>query len=413
MANTQANLLDYLAVLVKWRKLIAINFFIVCLIAAAFSLIMPQTYTAHTTILPPKEEGAMGISSFLRNLPIGGMGIGNVSDEANLFLAILNSRTMMESVVEKFDLVNRYKVKNIEKAILTLRDHVTFEITKEETITLSASATTKTFPTSAKREEARTTSRDMANFFIRRLDEINRQLKSEKARNDRLFIENRYHQNLEDLHRAEEAMKAFSQKNGAVALEAQIKAVIEVLAEMKARIISKEIDLKLQRSYLDETHPDYLRSKRELEEMNQKYAQIKRGSFDADDDLKNADVLLPIEKVPDLVTQYGRLLREFSLQMKLMEFLLPEYETAKIEEAKNTPTVQVLDEAVAPIKRSKPKRAIFVLLWGAVSLIITSSYAFGKEYLERLKNEDAQSHRQLSQLFSTVRRDFQRKKTRG
>jgi capsule polysaccharide export protein KpsE/RkpR len=374
---------------------------------------MPQTYTAHTTILPPKEEGAMGISSFLRNLPIGGMGIGNVSDEANLFLAILNSRTMMESVVEKFDLVNRYKVKNIEKAILTLRDHVTFEITKEETITLSASATTKTFPTSAKREEARTTSRDMANFFIRRLDEINRQLKSEKARNDRLFIENRYHQNLEDLHRAEEAMKAFSQKNGAVALEAQIKAVIEVLAEMKARIISKEIDLKLQRSYLDETHPDYLRSKRELEEMNQKYAQIKRGSFDADDDLKNADVLLPIEKVPDLVTQYGRLLREFSLQMKLMEFLLPEYETAKIEEAKNTPTVQVLDEAVAPIKRSKPKRAIFVLLWGAVSLIITSAYAFGKEYLERLKNEDAQSHRQLSQLFSTVRRDFQRKKTRG
>jgi len=156
MEKKQVNIIDYLYVLVKWRKLIIINFLVVCIIAAGISLILPKWYRAETTILPPLEEGAqMGMSSIMRNLSVGGLGLGAVSEETNLFLAILNSRTVMEAVARKFDLMKRYKTKNMEETVRTLRGHVSVKINEEGTITLGVEAGTPYFATEEEENEAR------------------------------------------------------------------------------------------------------------------------------------------------------------------------------------------------------------------------------------------------------------------
>jgi uncharacterized protein involved in exopolysaccharide biosynthesis len=107
MSRRQVDGIEFLYVLFQWRRWLACIFLCVCLITVGVSLILPKVYTAETTILPPAEEGNLGgVSSLLNKIPIGGLGlgIGTLPEEASLFIAIINSRTVMESVAQKFDL---------------------------------------------------------------------------------------------------------------------------------------------------------------------------------------------------------------------------------------------------------------------------------------------------------------------
>ena len=102
----------------------------------------------------------------------------------------------------------------------------------------------------------------------------------------------------------------------------------------------------------------------------------RRGTDSSDEEAsgRTQDLFLRFEEVPEIGVGYARLYREVVLQEKIMEFLLPLYEQAKIQEAKDTPTVQVLDEAVIPIKKHRPKRAIMVVFFGMLSVIFSVLY---------------------------------------
>jgi len=413
MEKKQVNIIDYLYVLVKWRKLIIINFLVVCIIAAGISLILPKWYRAETTILPPLKEGAqMGMSSIMRNLSVGGLGLGAVSEETNLFLAILNSRTVMEAVARKFDLMKRYKTKNMEEAVRTLRGHVSVKINEEGTITLGVEAGTPYFATEEEENEARELAKKMANFFVEELDRVNRDLKVEKARNTRIFIEKRYQQNLEDLHLAEDELKQFQQKYGAIALPEQTKAAITAAAELKAKIIAKEVEAGVLKRYVGSSHAELIKVQNELNELRKRYNEFKYGTEAGvgDNSGESKDLFLPFDKIPDLGLQYARLVREVTLQEKLLEFLLPQYEQAKIQEARDTPTVQVLDKAVKPLKRSKPKRMIFVLLWGTISLILGVIFAFFIEYWQRIKAERNKDYENITKMIAELKEDIRFRK---
>jgi len=409
MAQEKTGLVDYLYILVKWRKLIIINFFVVCFIAAGVSLILPKWYSGNTTIMPPEEE-KIGVSSLLNKIPLGGLGLGSVSEQTNVFLAIINSRTVMEAVAKKFDLAKRYKTKNMEETVRVLRRRISIKINEEGTITLSVEASTPYFSTNEEENEARKLAKDMANFFIEELDGVNKHLKVQRAKNTRIFIEKRYLQNLKDLHRAEEKFKQFQQKYGAIALPAQTTATISAAAELKAQIIVKEVELGVLQKYFSSSHNNVIKAKNELDELNRKYNEFKYGKKEKavlkDNSNDSKDVFLPLEKVPDMELQYARLFREVTLQEKILEFLLPQYEEAKIEEAKDTPTVQVLDKAVTPIKRTKPKRMIMVLFTGFLSLIMSIFLVFIFEYWQRVQTEKGQEYEKISLALSLLKRDF-------
>src|SRR3990172_2428479 len=111
-----SNFIDYLTTVVKWRKLIITNFSIICLLTAIFTLIMPKTFTAKTTIFGPQQEGdSFGLSSIVSSLPIGKLGLGGISEETYTFIAIINSRTVLESISQKFHLMELYGLKNMEQ----------------------------------------------------------------------------------------------------------------------------------------------------------------------------------------------------------------------------------------------------------------------------------------------------------
>jgi len=409
MQTKKITTLDYLSVLIKWRKAIIINGFIICLIVAAITLIVPKWYTASTTILPPSADSSdLGLSSLLSKAPLGGlgMGLGMVSEETNTFLAILNSRTVMEIVIKNFGLIERFNEKNIEDAIKTLRSRVKVKVNDEGTLTLSMKIKTPFFAGKSKEREAAGLAKDIADFFIEQLDQINRELKTNRAHNSRIFIERRYFQNLADLKKAEEDFQQFQNKYGAIALPEQVHAGITAAAELKAQIIKKEVELDVKKKYLSDSHAEVIRTRTELMTLENKYNEFRYGSnLDRGDSIEAnvIDLFPPFSEVPELGIQYARLFREVKLQETLLEFILPQYEQAKIQEAKDTPTVQVLDKAVAPVKRSSPKRMLLVLAAGLISVIFFIMVAYVVVNMEYLKQTDYDRYQRIQKLLIDIK----------
>ncbi len=404
MEKKEIGFIDYLSLLIKWKKSIIINCFAVCLIVAVISLIIPKSYTSRTTIMPPTDDsGGFGLSSLLGNLPVGGLGMGlsGLSEGTYTFIAILNSRTVMESVAIKFKLQDRYKTENMEETIKTLHENVLVEINDEGTITLEVSAKTQFFSFGEEDIETKELARNMANFFIDQLDKINIKLKLEKARNTRTFIEKRYNQNLDDIRKAEEEFKDYQEKHGAVALPEQTAAMITAAAELKAQTILKEVQVGVLQKFLSNTHPNYIKAQAELNELNDKLNELKNNKKEINEGSES--LFLPFDDVPEIGLQYVRLFREVKLQETLLEFLLPQYEQAKIQEMRDTPTVQVLDPAVTPEKKSKPKRMLLVFAAGFISLIFVFMAIYVTVNLEYMKNVNPERYKRINILLSELK----------
>ena len=404
MGKKSKNLIDFLYILIKWRKLIIINFLIVSILAAGVSLIMPHVYEAHTKILPPSENAAgLGLSSLLSNIPMGGLGMGAMSGELFQFISILNSRTIMESAAEKFNLVERYKQENMEETVRILRENVSEDINDDGTLSVSCKVRTKWIPGQENIREAQLISMEMTNFFIQKMDSINKHLKIKSAKSYRIKKKKRYQENVNELRKAENELKQFQETHGTIALEQQTQATIAAAAEIKSQIIAKQIELDALGQNIGPSNLQLQKIKNQVQSL--------QNTLD-DFYSKQDQLFISLGDAPDLQIKYGRLMREMMLQQKIMEFLLPQYEQAKLQEAKDTPTVQVLDEAVRPIKRSKPKRSLFVIFWAFLSVLLSVFLVLTIEYVDNQKHDAPENHKKLVEMTNMLKNDLRSSKNR-
>jgi len=187
--------------------------------------------------------------------------------------------------------------------------------------------------------------------------------------------------------------------------------MITAAAELKAQITAKEVEADLMAKYVGKSHSDYIRLENELRVLRRKYDEFKYGT-EAQKlpvgalDEQEKDLFIPVDKVPDLGLRYVRLFREVTLQEKILEFLLPQYEQARIQEAKDTPTVQILDRATLPERKARPKRALIVLLATFFVLVLSATYALLKERLETLRATETERYKELQSFWKSLRSDW-------
>ncbi|MBN1348200.1 hypothetical protein JXJ21_02205 [candidate division KSB1 bacterium] len=404
MPSPKVAFIDYLHTFISWRKQIIISFIIVCIIAAGISLLLPKAYKASATVYPAsQEEAGLGLSSLLNNLPFAGLSLGNMSEEANMFLAIVYSRTIMESVVRQFDLQQRYGTETMEETIKALRDKVSIEINDEGTITIEAEAKTEFLPSEANEDQTKELAKNMADYIVSQSDEMNKQFRTEKAKNNRTFIENRYMQNISDLAKAEEEFNAFQKEFGAINLPIQTEAEITAAAELKAQIIAKEVEVGSLEKFVTKSHSTYQQAKIELMEMQRKYKELKSGTIGSQSKGAEKDLFLPFDDIPDIGLDYARKYREVVLQEKLLEFMLPQYEQAKIQEARDIPTILIIDHAAKPEKKSKPKRMLIVLLAGFLCILGFMIAAYISVNMDYMKQNDFKRYEQINSIFTQIK----------
>lgn len=179
----QVNLLDFFAFLVKWRKFLMAFIVSSVVVAAIVSFLIKPVYRSNASIRP-QEESKSGIGSLISSklAALGGIGgftasLGEVSGQ--YFISILRNRQMSEKVIDKFSLKEVYKLKDepIEKVIQALKSHTNFE---HESATSSINIFVEdTDPKRAK---------EMVEFYIQSLDEINRSIKNSKAKSERELV---------------------------------------------------------------------------------------------------------------------------------------------------------------------------------------------------------------------------------
>jgi uncharacterized protein involved in exopolysaccharide biosynthesis len=264
----------------------------------------------------------------------------------------------------------------MEKAVKKLRENAEFDYETEGNIAI------KVYDKDPQRAAA------MANYFVELLNELSVELGTQEARNNREFVERRYLKNLQDLKNSEDSLRVFQQKYGIYALPEQTASAIKAATELKSEAMAREVELGIAQRSLGAENPKTKALQLQLAELNKKLLEMKFGTADWHKDQSLA-LFVPFKDVPALGTEYIRLFREFQIQSKLMEFLLPLYEQAKIDEQKDTPVVLVLDRAVPPERKARPRRSLIVLIFTALAAMLSTAWAFAKELYDREKERNA------------------------
>jgi len=346
------------------------NVFSVCVLAVILAFAMPKTYRTTASIMPPSSSTDPGVFSSRTDLfalqSFQGFTAGSA---ANTFIAILKSRTIMFSVIEQFNLIEYYDVENREEAHEALIQNTNFEVDEEGTIRVTMDVKTQWLHFEKDENYCKTLSRDITNYFVSKLDEVNKQLKSEKATQHRKFIEDRYYQNIDELAHAENRLKLFQEKNNTVALPEQTTASIQVSSEILSRMSIQKVKLSVLEETLSQDHPEIKLLKSEITGLQKELNKMDFGD-------PEGTIIPGFSEVPNLGLAIGRLMRDVEVQNTLYTFLTQQYEEAKIQEAKDTPTVQVLDYAVIPDLKFKPVRSRVLIIAFVISSVFSIYYIY-------------------------------------
>ncbi|MCS6291197.1 MAG: hypothetical protein H8K10_19820 [Nitrospira sp.] len=379
-ADNSPNLFDYWDVLVARRAVIAWFLLLGTVLSLGISLLLPNIYESTSSVLPQlesKEGGALaalltttGAAGMAQNLGLGLPGMPTTPTD--VFVSILKSRLMADEVIKTFNLMDRYREKTMVDTRKELEDHLRITVTKEKVIKIAVE------------DEDPQVAADMANFYVTHLDRLNRTVTVSKAGQNRAFLERRLHETMESMARAEEALRDFQAKNKTVAVEAQAKVMIEAAAMIQGQITAQEVQLQVMGSYLSPDNPDLARIRSNVEELKKQLAIMGSGK-DAKGTLSGERLHPAMTAVPDLALQFGRLFRQVKVQETLFTLLTSQHEQAKIAEARDTPTVQVLDQAVPADKRTRPRILLNVAVAGVLALVIGIFLAFFLDYRARVR----------------------------
>lgn len=382
--NDTINLLDSWRVLVKRRKLIVLTVGFALIVSIGLSLILPTIYASTTSILPPQQESSLGMGMAASQLA-GGLGgltgsFLGLKSPADLWVGILKSRTIFDAVITRFDLVKSLETATLEDARNTFGKMVSIKKSKEDIISITVE------------DKDPERAALLANAFVEELDRINKSIVMTSGGRMRTFVEKRLKEAQEGLSRTEEAVKEFQDKNGAVKLDDQSKAVIEAIGTLKGQLMAKEVELQTFLSYATPNNPQAEILRSQISELRQALLEMEEGKKGGNSTPKS--IFIPTSRIPNLSLQYARLLREAKIQLTLYELLTQQYEVARIQEAKDSPTVQVLDLAV-PGEKIKPKRTQIVLLSIFSAVFITVFLALFIESLEKMKTQQLNEKRDL------------------
>ncbi|MBI4547207.1 MAG: hypothetical protein HY707_04450 [Ignavibacteriae bacterium] len=363
--------LEVVIALLKWKKFIIYLVLITTLGSVVVSFLLPKWYKSTVSILPPKEQ------DLLSSMSIGGTLLKNITGVSRLgglrqglgaynYLAILKSRSAMEDVVHKFDLANVYGIsdRSMEKALRELRDNVSFEIQDEDYISIEV------YDKSPERAAA------MANFFVEVLNNISIQLGTQEARNNREFIEKRLEKSKEDLRNAEEALRSFQEKSGIMIAPDQNMASISAIAELYGMKAKKEVEAAILERTVTKDNSTLQQVKLELSELDKKLSAI-----------------------PEAGVESFRLYRTIAIQQKIVEYLVPLYEQAKIDEQKDVPVILVLDKAVPSEKKTRPKRLFIIASTFLSSSVLSVLIVLLVVRLRIFRELNGEQYREVISLF--------------
>lgn len=389
---------DVLQVIWTWRRLFIVNLTVVFVLAVVLSLFIPKKYrsVATCTIAPGGAKGGLGslagmLSGSNSILSMSAKMFGGGSTEEDVVLGILGSRSVLSRTIHEFELMRYYKIgkNNMDKAIRRFSRDVSCE--PNEFGFIEVSVIHKNPATAA----------DIANFMVALADSFNVELNIEAARRNRMFVEQRFFQNAAELKSAEDRLYDFEKKYGVFIVPEQVKLAIAAAGDVEAELLKNQVALNTIKGQVDPGSMLYQNVELKIQALQEKLKGMDAGS-----DQSSGSVLVPFRKMPFLQIEYIRRLREVEIQNKLMEFLYPVYEQAKMEERKSIPLLITIDKAVSPQLKYSPKRAALALGLTAVAFLLNLLFVLRAHFLmhadleqNMIEQFETRTARQIARLY--------------
>jgi uncharacterized protein involved in exopolysaccharide biosynthesis len=398
------NLLPYLRLLWDNRRFLLQAAFLAFLASALIAILIPSRYRTITRLMPPDGQSASGLgilAAMSGKAGVGGLGgLGNfgglagdllgVKSSGALFVGIVGSQTVQDRLIGEFNLQRVYRDSKIEDARKDLAEHS--DVSEDRKSGIITIGVTDRDP---KRAAA------MAQAYVSELDRLVAQVSTSSARRERIFLEERLKTVKAELDTAAKNFSNFASKNTALDIPAQGKATVEAAANLQGRLIAAQAELSgLQQIYTN-NNVRVRSAEARVNELQKKLNEI--GGSDAQGTIKEGGMLFPsIRKLPILGVTYADLYLQTKIQETVFELLTQQYEMAKVQEAKEIPSVKVLDVAVVPTKRSFPPRLLIAILGTLLGLAAVMTWIIAKTKWDAV---DASNPRKAlaAEVFSTVR----------
>lgn len=369
----QVSLLDYAIFLMKWKKLI-VQITAACFVAAVIiSLLLPKKFLGETKILLPQQPTQSMSAQMLSQLSmsiLAGDGTGGMRTTGDLYSSLLKSRAILDRVIDRFDLMKVYGEDLREDARDDLMEALSItDMKKSGTLVIGVEDTDPT------------RSAAMANAFIEELKNLTQRIAVTEASQRRLFFEEQLMNTKKTLVHAEESMKGYQEQTGALEIKDQTKVVIESIANLRAQMAAKEVERKVLKASVTPQNPDLQRVEEQLQGMREQVLKLEAKGGNS------ADPFLSTGRMPQAGTGYMRKLRDLKYSETLYELLVKQYEMAKMDEAKEAMVIQVVDKAIAPEEKIKPRRVFIVLGYTLIGFCLALFTAIFMEYRERVAND--------------------------
>ncbi len=379
-------------VILRNRKPIAVVVVLATLVAAGVSLILPKWYRATASILPPEISASqaqlIGLRQYAEFVPSL---IPAVSSPADVYAAVLESKTVVDAVVDSLKLMEAFNEKKKYKAAKRLRKHMDVEVGFDGLVRLEYE------------DRDRYRAAAVVNALINQLDRFNRSSRITTARRLKEFIEQRLHDTLGELTIAEENLKRFKERTRAIVISEQTRVSIETAADLFARIAGLEVQLATLRAYATEENPEIRELKSQIKALKRKLAEMGYSTTTVAD-TSDIFVFPDFSNAPRLEQQLAELTREVEIKTAVYRVLSQQYEQARIQELKDTPTLQVLDWAKPPPVHSRPKRKLIVVVSAAFAFLFSSFIVLKRSGFEKARGVDEN----LSEISAIIAEDFSR-----
>jgi capsule polysaccharide export protein KpsE/RkpR len=364
MAQDEFNFGPWMTALAEERQLLIRGMLVGAVLATIIAFLIPPRFTATAQILPPQQSQSAASSlvagqlGSLGALLSGGgakdLGLKNPSD---VYVSMLKSRTVEDSLVRRFELQKVYSKSRLSDTRKKLESRTKIVAQKDGIISISVE------------DGDQKRSADLANAYIEELRVVTKSLALTEAAQRRLFFQQQMDETKDKLTKAEEALKEFQQKSGLIQPDSQSKAMIGSMVELQAMIAAKEVEVQSMKSFAAPGNPDLNLAERQLEGLRDQLSKLQRQRGP----VVEGDIEVPTGKVPEVALQYIRKFRDVRYQEALYEQFGKQLEIAKVDEARDAVLIQVLDSAVVPDRRSYPLRWLVVLIGTLVTLIALSA----------------------------------------
>lgn len=357
-------LVDFLVAMAKRKRIIVGVPLLAAIVATGIGFALPPVFKANAKLLPPQQSQS-GSAALLSQLSAVGAvaGVGAMKNPNDLYIGMLKSRTIADSLIAKFYLFKVYDKPTMEKTRLKLQENTSISAGKDGLISIDVE------------DSDRQRVASLANAYVAELVKLTRVLAVTEASQRRVFFEHQLEVAKDNLANAEVALKSALDTHGVISVDADSAAIVATVSGIRAQIAAKEIELSSMSAFVTTNNSEYKRTHEELISLRGQLSKLQNGQPALTSDDEKVKHHAGLENI--------KILRNVKYYQMLYELLAKQYEAARLDEAKDSSLVQVLDGAIEPEREVKPRRALIVIVTTLLSLFGVIGWALLAERNER------------------------------